>query len=153
MAMEARYVDRIHTRLLARYGSKWINLYAGVEPELVKADWSEQLARVDAKGVRFALEHLPPDFAPNAAQFRALCNRPAANQYVALPAPDVKPQPELVAQIVERVTAKVRSQETPAQRCYENIQRIVRDRGGKMSIAQKRMVEAMQAAGLIEAAV
>lgn len=153
MALELRYVDRIHTRLLARYGAKWINLYAGVDADMVKADWSEQLARVTPDAIRFAIENLPADNPPNVGQFRALCNRVPANDAARLLAAPVEPaQPERVAAIVEQIAAKPAAMATPAQQCHDNIMRIVRDRGGKMSVAQKHMLESMRAAGLISEA-
>jgi hypothetical protein len=151
MALELRYVDRIHTRLLARYGSKWINLYAGVDADMVKADWCEQLARVQPDAIRYALDNLPPDSPPNVGQFRALCNRrPSNTAALLLAAPTEPPQPERVAAIVGKLADKPAQVATPAQQCYDNIMRIARDRGGKLSAAQRRMIEAMQAAGLIE---
>ena len=151
--LELRYVDRIHTRLLARYGSKWINLYAGVDAEIVKADWCEQLARVQPDAIRYALDNLPADSPPNAAQFRALCNRMPSNPAAALLAAPVEPpQPERVAAIVGKLADKPATGKTPAQQCAENIRRIARERGGKLSAAQRRMLEAMAAAGLISEA-
>lgn len=83
-------VERIHARLLVRYGARWTGMWAGVEPDLVRADWSTELAGVSDDAIRHALGHLPAEFPPTASQFRALCiaHRPAV---VALPAP--KPDP------------------------------------------------------------
>lgn len=71
--MDASWVDRIFTRLLARYGSKWVRMWDGVDMAIVNADWVEVLQGVNAGGIRYALDHLPPDHAPNAVQFRNLC--------------------------------------------------------------------------------
>lgn len=72
MPLDSRAVDAIHTRLLARYGTRWTALYAGVPPEAVKADWADVLDGVQPQQIRRALGNLPPDYVPNAAQFRAL---------------------------------------------------------------------------------
>ena len=93
MALHLKFVSEIHGRLLVRYGSKWINLYAGIPEDAIKADWSEQLAHVTPSGVRDALDNLPADAPPNAAQFRALCTRQSPPLYVhALPAPPADPE-------------------------------------------------------------
>ena len=44
MALQPQFVDRIFTRLLARYGSAWIRAYEGVDEKLLKGDWADQLA-------------------------------------------------------------------------------------------------------------
>ncbi len=72
MPLDSRTVDAIHTRLLARYGTRWIALYAGVPPEAVKADWADVLDGLQLFGIRRALSLLPVDHVPNAAQFRTL---------------------------------------------------------------------------------
>lgn len=72
MPLDSRTVDAIHTRLLARYGTRWTALYAGVPAEAVKADWADVLDGLQLHGIRRALSSLPPDYVPNAAQFRAL---------------------------------------------------------------------------------
>ena len=113
MALHLRFVDEIHGRLLVRYGSKWINLWAGVPEQAVKADWSEQLANVTPDGVRFALANLPEDHPPNAAQFRALCmtQQRTERQAVALPAPSR----EGLQRIARELGAAKVNKETPEQ--------------------------------------
>lgn len=66
-------VDRIHTRLLARYGSAWVNLYAAAKIEDVRRDWARCLWQLPGRCIGWALGNLPSDRPPNAAQFRALC--------------------------------------------------------------------------------
>lgn len=89
--MDSRTIDAIHARMLVRYGSKWINMWAGVDMEMIKADWALELESVRRDQVLFALDHLPPEFPPTAGQFRALCreHRPGAEhaRYVSLPMP------------------------------------------------------------------
>lgn len=74
--LEARWVDAIHTRLLVRYGAKWLNLFAGVDMDLVKQDWARELGRIPAASIKRALDSLPEDYPPNVSQFRALCIGP-----------------------------------------------------------------------------
>lgn len=78
MSLDSRWVDAIHARLLVRYGSAWLNMWAGVSPELVKADWAEQLAFFadHPEAIKNALDNLPADKPPTVVQFRMLCRIP-----------------------------------------------------------------------------
>lgn len=113
MALHRRFVDEIHARLLVRYGSKWLNLWAGVPEEAIKADWSEQLAAVSPAGVRFALDNLPDEYPPTVGAFRALCltqQRPEL-QAPALPAPSR----DGLKRIASELQKAHISRETPAE--------------------------------------
>lgn len=68
-----RIVDQIHARLLVRYGAQWIRMWEGIDPQAVKADWAEQVGYFSREVILHALDHLPPDRPPNAAQFKQLC--------------------------------------------------------------------------------
>ena len=72
MPLNLRYVDEIHARLAVRYGSRWPAMWAGLEPELVKADWADQLAGMTPAGIKKALASLPAEFPPTCTAFRAL---------------------------------------------------------------------------------
>lgn len=113
MALHQRFVDEIHARLLVRYGSKWLNLWAGVPEQAVKADWCEQLAAVTPAGVRYALDNLPDDYPPNVAQFRALCmtQQRFERQAAALPAPSR----EGLLRIASELRGARTDRETPEQ--------------------------------------
>lgn len=93
MALEQRWVDAIHSRLLVRYGAQWLNQWAGVAPELVKADWAEELAPYAAHptAIKHALENLPVDKPPTVTQFKMLCRNSPVMAPPALPAPAVDP--------------------------------------------------------------
>ena len=99
MALQPQFVNRIFTRLLARYGTAWIRAYEGVDDKLLKADWADQLAGFDDKpmAIKHALDNLPPDRPPNAAQFRALCNTAPLPAFKALPPPKVDREKALAA--------------------------------------------------------
>lgn len=76
---DPRMVDAIHARMLVRYGAKWLGMWSGVDPELVKADWSRELSGLSRESVLYGLDNLPADFPPTVAQFRVLCvQRPLA---------------------------------------------------------------------------
>lgn len=90
------WLDRIFGRLALRYADQWLRMWEGFDMLAVRADWAEELAGLHAPdrqhALKFGLENLPIDWPPNAAQFRAICNR--APEYVrpALPAPAASPE-------------------------------------------------------------
>ena len=87
-------VDMIHTKLAIRYGSRWLQLYDGIEPALfplIKADWCEVLSGVSLKTALYALQNLPRTYPPIATEFAALCQRAPVPQAVCLPRPTMTP--------------------------------------------------------------
>ena len=98
MALELRWVDAIHARLLVRYGTRWISMWANIPEDAVKADWANELHGLGGDAISHALEHLPPEFPPTVAQFKALALGRSEPKLKALPAP--KANPAVVAQVV-----------------------------------------------------
>ena len=94
MSLNSLWVDAIHARLLVRYGSLWLNLWNGVAPELVKADWAQELSPfADApEAIKHALAHLPDDKPPTVAAFKRLCIQSPRMLPPALPAPTASAQ-------------------------------------------------------------
>jgi hypothetical protein len=92
------WIDRLFTRLLARYGAQWISMWAGIEPEAIREDWAIELDGLSASALSHGLANLPPDRPPNSAQFRAICLRQVPEPSPALPSPPA--DPERVAEIV-----------------------------------------------------
>lgn len=121
MSLPNAWVDRIHARLLVRYGAAWIRKWEGVPMEAVKADWGEVLAHVSPAAVAHALDHLPDDAPPNAVQFRALCAAsPKQSQEFEgfMQRLGVKPDPERVKRELSklkdwRAAMEQRMRETP----------------------------------------
>lgn len=99
MPLESRWVDAIHARLLVRYGTRWVNMWAGIPEDAVKADWANELHGLRGDAISHALEHLPMEFPPTVAQFKALALGRSEPPLKALPAP--KANPETVARVVE----------------------------------------------------
>ena len=121
MPLDFRFVDMIHTRLLVRYGAKWVAQTAPVTvveggEAMLKADWAEELDGIGGDAIRHALANLPPDFPPSASQFRTLCiNAPRA--YVPqLAGP--KANPQRVAAELERMRSMLASRK-PMQWAYD----------------------------------
>ena len=96
--LDRRAVDRIFTRLLVRYGAPWLRLWDGLDLNIVKEDWSRELAGMPFDAVVYALEHLPDDKPPpTATAFRKLANgRPEYFQGL----PPVKADPARVRAIL-----------------------------------------------------
>ena len=92
MPLERSWVERIHTRMLVRYGSQWIGLYRDIDPELVIADWAAELNGFGATAITHAFQVLPDDAPPNAAQFARLCMRGPQSQAPALAWPPANPE-------------------------------------------------------------
>ena len=105
------WVKRIHGRLLVRYGVAWIRMWEGIPEDAVRADWAEMLSGVSAESMDYALDNLPLDKPPNAAQFKALCiNRPAA-PLKALPAPEVSEErKQEIREMLAKAKAKLTGQ-------------------------------------------
>lgn len=91
MALADSLVDRIHTRLLVRYGGGWLRMWDGIPPEAVKADWAETLDGLSASQVQRGLENLPHEWPPTAGAFRELCIDTRPQPYVRLNPPKADP--------------------------------------------------------------
>ena len=125
-----------------RYGAEWNRMWEGIEPDAVKADWEENLRIVferNPAAIAKALDNLP-DRPPTSDQFRKICNSGPSVDVPRLPEPSA--DPAIVAGIVEKMTASKPKHGgiSPAQECINNIERIVHDRGGKISSQHRHMV-------------
>lgn len=131
MPFPLRYVEEIHARLAVRYGARWSSLWAGVDADLVKADWSQVLDGMSPASVTKALESLPHDFPPTAPAFRALGVISEEHK----PAPMLPPPDPAGMKRIGESLGMARSQfETPA----EFMERLRRDvEAGNASRARK----------------
>ena len=140
MPLPASWVDHLIAKLSVRYGAAFMRQWPDTDPALVKADWAEVLDGVRGDSISYALRFLPVN-PPNAIQFRDVCRRAPADASTALPAPYVKADPSRVAAIMGRLR---RADAEPAgDRCARNILRIVAERGGRISLAQRDQLAAM----------
>ena len=147
--LRSAWIDALFAKLTVRYGVAFLRQWPDAEPALIKADWAEVLDGFSGSDIKYALEHLDPDKPPTAMQFRRLCNSAPRDELLSITR-DVKPEPERVQQIADRVLAAKPAGKTPAEQCAENILRIVQDRGGKISIPQRQQLAAMQSQWLID---
>ena len=128
-------VRAVHARMLVRYGSRWTSMYSDVKPEMVEADWCEQLEGVRPKAIEYALVNLPLQWPPNAAEFRALCNaRP--DSVPRLPAPHEPASDEVVQEAVGRAR---RGAFGAMDRQWANRLRQREESGHKLTQAQRDM--------------
>jgi hypothetical protein len=104
MACNSEWVDAIFARLALAYGQRFMAQYAGLQAEHVKADWANTLDGITSRGVRHAYDHLPPDFPPNALQFRKLCRDAHTPDRPALAAPGGKATPADIARLQRAAT-------------------------------------------------
>ncbi len=99
--LQSTWVDRIHTRLLVRYGTGWLRMWEGIDQEAVKADWAEELHGLSGESLAYALDHLPADRPPTATQLKALALNRTNHSGPLLPSP--KADPQRVAEIVSAI--------------------------------------------------
>lgn len=111
MPLQSRWVEEVLARLQVRYGTRWSSLWQGIDPELIKADWAEQLDGMAPENIRKALSSLPDDFPPTATAFRKLGHIRAEAEVLALPAPD----PAGIKRIATAMTAAQGCTESPAE--------------------------------------
>lgn len=69
------WVQRIHQRLGVRYGSAHTARFEAIPAADLWQDWAEQLAGLTPESIAYAIQHLPDDAPPNAAQFAAIARR------------------------------------------------------------------------------
>jgi hypothetical protein len=141
MALPATWVEHLFGKLTLRYGEAFLAQYRGLETDSVKADWGDMLGRLDGPSLAYGLDYLPLK-PPNAMQFRDICRRAPAPDVPRLAGQEIKPDPARVKAIMARLF-ETDDDRTPAQRCADNIRRIVAARGGKMSSVQRAQLLAI----------
>ena len=147
MSLPAAWVDELFNRLTVRYGAAFMRQYEGIDASLVRADWAEILGGYVShpEAISYALQFLPPDRPPNAMVFRELCRRAPEPETVRI-ASDIKPDPERVAAVAEKVKAshEARPEMSDAERCARNLRDIAARNGGKLNPAQREMLTAIE---------
>lgn len=116
MPLPLPYVERIHMRLMVRYGSAWLSKWAGVDQALIQADWADELDGMSSDAIKAALANLPPDFPPTATAFRRLGEQfantvPDAREVLRLrdERGGTKPSPEVLARLKAIAARSVRN--------------------------------------------
>jgi hypothetical protein len=87
------WIDRIFSKLTARFGRDFLSRWEGIDLAIVKADWSEELAglqsRVDA--IKYAIDHIGGK-PPTVFDFKELCSRAPVDGVPRLEAPKADPE-------------------------------------------------------------
>jgi hypothetical protein len=70
-------LDYIFGRMSAIYGAAFLRHWEGVDHELIRQEWANQLGRflTYRPSMDFAIAHLNEEFVPSAIKFRNLCNQ------------------------------------------------------------------------------
>ncbi|MGL4651554.1 MAG: hypothetical protein ACRC1H_19260 [Caldilineaceae bacterium] len=116
--MSERWVDALFARLAVRYGASWASKWAGLDIEVVKADWERVLGPLVArksKAIRHVLDNALPEWPPTADQFLRLCANVPASDGALLALPPPRASDEVVAEIKRRFGIEDRSQRKIAQ--------------------------------------
>jgi hypothetical protein len=140
MPLPISWVDALFGRLSLRYGNAFLRQWPDGAVDAVKADWADVLDGITGEAIGYALRYLP-ESPPNAIKFRDQCRRMPAPELPALPAPDIKADPQRVQAALAGIKRDM-SGDTPAQRCADWIMFLVGDRG-RFSAAQKFQIRAM----------
>lgn len=89
-ALPSAWIDRLFERFAAMYGRHWLEQWAGLDIDEVKATWREDLAFASGEQMRKALDHCKAHakFPPTCPEFVGLCKsfsstyeRPALPDY------------------------------------------------------------------------
>lgn len=71
-------VDRLFQKLALMYGKQWLDLWAGLPIDAVKAEWARTLTGVEPEAMRMALDSLMSQgkaFPPALPEFVSLCRQ------------------------------------------------------------------------------
>lgn len=133
MPLASRTVEQIFARMLVRYGVQWLRMWDGVPMEAVAADWANELDGLSGDSIRYGLDHLPLEWPPNSAQFKALCLNTHRERQLPPPKADPKVVAECLAGLKKPAAWK------PLDWAYE-----LQDRwthGEQLTMAQKQLMD------------
>lgn len=104
MTLPSAWVDRIFDKLTVTYGQRFLGLYSGINLDAVKSDWAYELRGLaqSPNAIKYALEHLNPEKAPNVLDFRDACRRAPSKAPVQIPPPAA--DPEMARRAMESIT-------------------------------------------------
>lgn len=138
MALPEVWVDHLFSKLLARYGARWLGLWEGVPINAVRSDWAQVLDGMSGQAIEYALAQLPDDFPPTSTAFRALGNRRPDPQQPLLPAPHVSgPAADIAIERMRNALGPLRERKDPRAWAHRLAER--HKRGDRLTIAQVEM--------------
>jgi hypothetical protein len=98
-----RWIDRLFQRFAEMYGKHWLDMWAGIAIDGVKATWAADLAGCSADQIRHALDHCRTrlKFPPTCPEFVSICReyRKTGQSVVYLPAPKTAMPPEIAEKL------------------------------------------------------
>lgn len=102
--LPSAWIDRIFAKLAARFGRDFLGRWEGLDLNIVKGDWSEEMAGMQARpdAIKHALDNLGTK-PPNVAEFKELCNRAPVDGVLRLVAPKAN------ADVIEKAIALARA--------------------------------------------
>lgn len=138
--LPSEWVDRIFAKLTARFGRDFLGRWEGVELDVVKADWAEELAGLQKRpdAIKYALDNIGGK-PPMVEDFKALCNRAPVDAILRLPSPKANPDViEKAAQLARAALLQRRGDPLDTLRALAEAD--ARDgtyRGNKVTMAQR----------------
>lgn len=118
MSLSLQATERLFERLIATYGSEFLNKYPGNEEEIrkVKTVWAHELGDFQSSlsRIAWALENLP-ERCPNVIAFKNLCRLAPSPEVPELPAP--KADPERLRAEIAKLTSKISAQPAEQKDC------------------------------------
>ena len=94
MSLPLPWVERIFEKLTLVYGRTFLDRWAGLDIEAVKADWAHELDGLERKpeAIAYALKNLPAERPPTVLEFRAITYKRPADAAVVIEAPQASPE-------------------------------------------------------------
>lgn len=104
--LPSQWIDRIFSKLTARFGRDFLGRWEGVDLDIVKADWADELSGLQSRpdAIKYALENMGKK-APNVAEFKEICNRAPVAGLLSLPSP--KASRDVIDKAIELARAAV----------------------------------------------
>ena len=90
--LPSAWIDRIFAKLTARFGREFLSRWEGVEIDVVKGDWADELAGMQNRpdAIKYALDNMG-NKPPMVDDFKAMCSRAPDDGLIRLSAPKANP--------------------------------------------------------------
>jgi hypothetical protein len=103
-------VDRLFQKFAVMYGKHWLDLWAGIPMDAIKAEWSMQLERMPMRAIQLTVQHIEVNnkFPPTLPEFRSLCEqfKPRETPRLALADNRRAPMPQAFKDVLAKLRAK-----------------------------------------------
>ncbi|MBD9395150.1 hypothetical protein [Acidovorax sp. ACV01] len=137
------FVVQIHSALAVRYGRRWLAMWAGLDMELVRADWRRVLRDYagNPSAVMHALDNLPEQV-PTAVDFRTLCAAGPRPAYAPLPLPATS---EAGKAVMRELLARLRAPDAAPPKAWADAIADRVARGEHVSLAAREAAASVRA--------